>query len=50
MAVAYAFSACVAATAWFTRDALLELVGPVLGLTLLLQAIYFSRSSEKARA
>ncbi len=50
MAIAYAFVAGVAGAAWFTRDALLELVGPVLGLALLLQAIYFSRSSEKARA
>lgn len=50
LAIAYSFTAGVAAVAWFTRDALLELVGPVLFLTLLLQAIHFSRRSEKAQA
>ena len=50
LAVGYIFAAGVAATAVYLSPAMLELVGPVMGITLTVQAVYFIRYSEKARA
>ncbi len=50
LAVGYIFAAGVTATAVYLSPAMLELVAPVLGITLTVQAIYFIRYSEKARA
>ena len=50
LAVGYLFAAGVAATAVYLSPSMLELVAPVLGITLTVQAIYFIRYSEKARA
>ena len=43
MAIGYAFTAGVTATALLTSVAMLELVGPVLGITLLFQAIHWGQ-------
>ena len=50
LAVGYIFAAGVTATALYLSPAMLELVGPVMGITLTVQAAYFIRYSEKARA
>ncbi len=50
LAVGYIFAAGVTATAVYLSPAMLELVAPVWGITLTVQAIYFIRYSEKARA
>ena len=50
LAVGYIFAAGVTATALYLSPAMLELVGPVMGITLTVQAVYFIRYSEKARA
>ena len=50
MAVGYAFAAGVVLGAYFTSDSMLELEGPVLGLTLLVQAAFFIRHSGRGPA
>lgn len=50
LAVGYAFTAGVAATALFTTETMLEPVAPVMGLVLLVQAVLLIRRSGTARA
>jgi len=50
LAVGYAFTAGVTATALMTYTPMLELVAPVGALTLVAQAIYFTRHSGRAPA
>jgi hypothetical protein len=50
IAIGYIFSAGIVATAWFTSAAMLQLAMPAFGITLAVQAFYFSRYSGTARA
>jgi hypothetical protein len=50
VAIGYLFAAGVIAAAMFTSDAMLELAGPVMGVTLGVQAVYFIARSGKAPA